>query len=59
MYTGVGKSRFTVLRMEKDIQVMIITIDLLITKTIIIIIIIIIMTNKKTNMQINNTIINK
>jgi predicted P-loop ATPase len=26
VYTGVGKSRFTVVRMEKDLQVMIITI---------------------------------
>jgi hypothetical protein len=33
--TGVGKSRFTVVRMEKDVQVMIITIALLITATII------------------------
>jgi hypothetical protein len=35
-YTGVGKSRFTVVRMEKDMQVMIITIALLITTIIII-----------------------
>jgi hypothetical protein len=47
--TGVGKSRFRVVHMEKDMQAMIITIALLTTTTIIIIIIII---------QINNTIIN-
>jgi hypothetical protein len=29
-YTGVGKSRFTVVRMEKDMQVMIITVALII-----------------------------
>jgi len=29
MYTGVGKSRFAVVRMEKDMQVMIITIYLM------------------------------
>jgi len=32
MYTGVGKSRFTVVCMEKDMQVMIITVALLTQK---------------------------
>jgi hypothetical protein len=52
----VGKSRFTVVRTEKDFQVMIITIVLLI-----ITIIIIIIRRRKLRrlIQINNTIINK
>jgi hypothetical protein len=56
--TGVGKSRFTGVRMAKDMQVMIFTIVLLI-------IIITInnnnnnKTNKKTNIQIKNTIRNE
>ena len=33
-YTGVGKSRFTVVRMEKDMQVMIITKALLTQKNV-------------------------
>jgi uncharacterized DUF497 family protein len=33
-YTGLGKSRFTVVGMEKDTQVMVITTALLITKII-------------------------
>jgi hypothetical protein len=51
-YTRVGKSRFTVVRMEKDMQVMIITIALLIK-------IIIIRQIRRQIIQINNTIINK
>jgi hypothetical protein len=46
-YTEVGKSRFTVVRMEKDMQVMIITIALLIT-----------IINRRQITQINNTINN-
>jgi len=34
IYTGVGKSRFTVVRMEKDMQIMIITIALLTRKNV-------------------------
>jgi len=33
-YTGVGKSRFTVVRMDKDMKVMIITIALLTQKNV-------------------------
>jgi len=33
-YTGVGKSGFTVVRMEKYMQIMIITIDLLTKKNV-------------------------
>jgi hypothetical protein len=47
----VGKSRFTVVSMEKDMQVMIITIVLLIT--------IIIRQIRRQIKPINNTIINK
>jgi hypothetical protein len=48
----VGKSRFAVVHMEKDMQVMIITIASLTTTTIIIITI-------RQIIQISNTIINK
>ena len=48
IYTGVGKSRFAVVRMEKDMQVMIITIVTIIIRQI-----------RRKIIQINNTIINK
>jgi hypothetical protein len=53
-YTGVGKSRFTVVHMEKDMQVTIITIALLIIIIIIIIIILIIRREIRQIIQINN-----
>ena len=34
LYTGVGKSRFTVVRLEKDVQIMIMTIALLAQKNV-------------------------
>jgi hypothetical protein len=48
----VGKCRFTVVRMEKEMQVMIITLSLLIT-------IIIIIRRRRQIIQINDTIINR